>query len=68
MTISKKIIHFVKMKLLNCQPKVYIAKEMKISLRTVELIASGSRVLRCVQKVWKRISKADSKIIGLCMF
>jgi len=62
MTISKQIIELVKLKLVNSMSKVDIAKELQISLRTVQSIASGSRVLGCVQKVRKRMAKSNSII------
>ena len=62
MTISEEIIDLVKIKLEICQSKVNITKDLKISLRTVQSIHSGQRILGRAQKVRKRTSKADSKI------
>ena len=62
MTISKEIIDFVKIKLENCQSKVDIAKDLKISLRTVQSIHSGQRIVGRTQNIRKHMYKADSKI------
>jgi len=62
MTISKEITDLVKIKLENLQSKVDIAKDLKISLRTVQSIHSGQRLVGRTQKVRKRTSKTDSKI------
>jgi len=62
MTISKKIINLVKIKLENCQSKVDIVKDPKISLRAVQSIHSSQRIVGRSQKVKKCTFKADSKI------
>ena len=62
MTISKEIIDLGKIKIENCQSKVNIVKDLKISLRTMQSIHSGQRIVGRAQKVKKRTSKADSKI------
>jgi len=62
MTISKEIIDLVKIKLENCQSKVDIAKDLKISLWAVQLIHSSQRIVGRAQKVRKHTSKADLKI------
>ena len=62
MTISDEIIQLMKSKLTHGMPKVDIAKDLNISLRTVQMISSGQRSTRCSNKVKKRINKSNSSI------
>ena len=52
----------MKIQLENCQSKVDIGKDLKISFWTVQLIHSGQRIAGRAHKVRKRTSKADTKI------
>ena len=45
MIISEEIIDLVKIKLENCQSKVDIEKDLKISLRIVQSIYSGQQIV-----------------------
>jgi len=51
MIIFKEISDLVKIKIENCHSKVDIAKDSKISLRTVQSIHSGQQIVGNAQKV-----------------
>jgi len=69
MTISEEIINLVKIKLVSGQPKVDIARELKVSVRTVQSVANGQRTLEhstkarlCKNKVELSVKRAMKKI------
>ena len=55
MTISEEITNLIKMKIMTGDHKVNIAKELKVSLRTVQSVANGLS-----KNVKRRQAKADS--------
>jgi len=69
MTISEEIINLVKIKLVSGHPKVDIARELKVSVRTVQSVANGQRTLErstkarlCKNKVDMSVKRAMKKI------
>ena len=51
MTISEEITNLIKMKIMTGDHKVNIAKELKVSLQTVQSVASGQRTLGLLKNV-----------------
>ena len=69
MTISEEIINLVKIKLVSWQPKVDIARELKVSVWKVQSVENGQRTLErstkarlCKNKVDMSVKRAMKKI------
>jgi len=62
MTISEEIINLVKLKLVSGQCKVNIAKDLNVSVRTVQSVANGQRTLRHSTKTGKCQKTLDMSV------